>query len=66
VILLRRRDQSVEATLGRQTRSGASDPRLGAQIDVWAKEVKSQELIDNRFLEEMDRSGFFDQLWAKR
>jgi len=30
------------------------------------EKVKPQELIDNRFLEEMDRSGFFDQLWAKR
>ena len=37
-----------------------------AQNDPRAKKVKPQELIDNRFLEEMDKSGFFDQLWAKR
>jgi ABC-type nitrate/sulfonate/bicarbonate transport system substrate-binding protein len=57
----------------------ALEPRLGvkneavqaildevAQTDARAKKVKPQALIDNRFLEEMDRSGFFDQLWAKR
>jgi NitT/TauT family transport system substrate-binding protein len=37
-----------------------------AQTDARAKKVKPQELIDNRFLEEMEKSGFFDQLWAKR
>jgi len=37
-----------------------------AQSDARAKKVKPQELIDNRFLEEMDKSGFFDQIWAKR
>ena len=36
-----------------------------AQNDPRAKKVKPQELIDNRFLEEMDKSGFFVQLWAK-
>jgi len=37
-----------------------------AQTDARAKKVKPQELVDNRFLEEMDKSGFFDQIWAKR
>jgi len=37
-----------------------------AQTDARAKKVRPQELIDNRFLEEMEKSGFFDQLWAKR
>lgn len=36
----------------------ATDPR--------AKKVKPQELIDNRYLDEMEKSGFFDQLWAKK
>ena len=36
----------------------ANDPR--------AKKIKPQELIDNRFLDEMEKSGFFDQLWAKK
>jgi hypothetical protein len=37
-----------------------------AATDPRAKKVKPQELIDNRFLDEMERSGFFDQLWAKK
>lgn len=36
----------------------ATDPR--------AKKVKPQEMIDTRYLDEMEKSGFFDQLWAKR
>ena len=36
------------------------------QVDPRAKKVKPQELIDNRYLEEMEKSGFFDQLWAKK
>ena len=36
----------------------ATDPR--------AKKVKPQELIDTRYLDEMEKSGFFDQLWAKK
>jgi hypothetical protein len=37
-----------------------------AQIDPRAKKVKPQDLIDNRYLDEMEKSGFFDQLWAKK
>jgi len=37
-----------------------------AQTDAAAKKVKPQELIDNRYLDEMEKSGFFDQLWAKK
>jgi NitT/TauT family transport system substrate-binding protein len=57
----------------------ALEPRLGvkdealqaileevAQTDPRAKKVKPQELVDNRYLEEMEKSGFFDQLWAKK
>jgi NitT/TauT family transport system substrate-binding protein len=36
----------------------ATDPR--------SKKVKPQELIDNRYLDEMEKTGFFDQLWAKK
>ena len=36
----------------------ATDPR--------AKKVKPQDLIDSRYLDEMEKSGFFDQLWAKK
>ena len=34
--------------------------------DARAKKIKPQELIDYRYLDEMEKSGFFDQLWAKR
>ena len=37
-----------------------------AQTDPRAKKVKPPELIDNRYLEEMEKSGFFDQIWGKK
>jgi NitT/TauT family transport system substrate-binding protein len=37
-----------------------------AATDPRAKKVKPQELIDLRYLDEMEKSGFFNQLWAKK
>lgn len=37
-----------------------------AQTDPRAKKIKPQELVDSRYLDEMEKSGFFDQLWAKK
>jgi NitT/TauT family transport system substrate-binding protein len=37
-----------------------------APTDARAKKVKPQELIDTRYLDEMEKSGYFDQLWAKK
>jgi NitT/TauT family transport system substrate-binding protein len=37
-----------------------------AATDGRAKKIKPQEMIDNRFLDEMEKSGFFEQLWAKK
>ena len=37
-----------------------------AVTDPRAKKVTAQELIDSRYLDEMEKSGFFDQLWAKK
>jgi NitT/TauT family transport system substrate-binding protein len=37
-----------------------------AATDPRAKKATPQELIDNRYLDEMEKSGFFDELWAKR
>ncbi len=37
-----------------------------AQTDPRAKKVKPQELVDSRYLDEMEKSGFFDQLWDKK
>jgi len=35
-----------------------------AQIDPRAKKVKPEDLVDRRYLDEMEKSGFFDQLWT--
>lgn len=35
---------------------GPTEPR--------AKTVKPQEMIDTRFIDDMEKSGFFDQIWA--
>ncbi len=35
-----------------------------AQTEPRAKKVKPQDLIDNRYLDEMQKSGFFERLWA--
>ncbi len=37
-----------------------------AQVDPRAKKVKPQELMDLRYVEEMEKSGFFDKLWASK
>jgi hypothetical protein len=37
-----------------------------AQTDARAKKIKPQELVDRRYLDDMEKSGFFDQLWAKK
>jgi ABC-type nitrate/sulfonate/bicarbonate transport system substrate-binding protein len=37
-----------------------------AATDARAKKVKPQKLVDSRYLDEMEKSGFFDQLWAKK
>lgn len=35
-----------------------------APIEPRARNVKPQEMIDTRYLDEMEKSGFFDQLWS--
>ena len=37
-----------------------------ALTDARAKKIKPQDLVDNRYVDEMEKSGFFDQLWAKK
>ena len=37
-----------------------------ASTDARAKKVKPQELVDNRYVDDMEKGGFFDQLWAKK
>jgi NitT/TauT family transport system substrate-binding protein len=35
-----------------------------APTDARAKTIKAQEMIDTRYLDEMEKSGFFEQIWA--
>ncbi|MGZ8490391.1 MAG: hypothetical protein ACXWW4_17810, partial [Candidatus Binatia bacterium] len=57
----------------------ALEPRLAMKLEGFqsaldeiapteprAKSVKPQEMIDTRYLEEMEKSGFFEQIWAGR
>lgn len=37
-----------------------------AKIDPRAKKVKPEDLIDRRYIEEMEKSGFFDKLWGSK
>lgn len=35
-----------------------------SKVDARAKKVKAEELIDRRYLEELEKSGFLDRLWG--
>lgn len=37
-----------------------------AATDSRAKNVRPHDLIDRRYLDEMEKSGFFDKIWAKK
>lgn len=37
-----------------------------AQVDPRAKKVRPQDVIDLRYIDEMEKSGFFDKLWADK
>ena len=37
-----------------------------APTDARAKNIKPQEMVDTRYLVEMEKSGFMDQLWGKK
>jgi len=34
------------------------------KVDPRAKKIKVQDLIDRRYLDGLQKSGFFDKLWA--
>jgi hypothetical protein len=34
------------------------------KVDARAKKVKPQDLVDRRFIDGLQKSGFFDKLWA--
>jgi hypothetical protein len=35
-------------------------------VDPRAKNVRPQEMVDTRYLDEMEKSGFFNQIWATK
>lgn len=37
-----------------------------AAVDPGAKKVKPQDMVDTRLLDEMEKSGFMDKLWASK
>lgn len=37
-----------------------------SKVDPRAKKVRPQDLTDRRYLDEMDKSGFFEKLWAEK
>jgi ABC-type nitrate/sulfonate/bicarbonate transport system substrate-binding protein len=37
-----------------------------SQVDPRAKKIKPQDLVDRRYLDEMEQSGFFNKLWTEK
>jgi NitT/TauT family transport system substrate-binding protein len=37
-----------------------------SQLDPRAKKIKPQDVVDSRYLDEMQKGGFFDQLWGSK
>jgi len=35
-----------------------------SKVDPRAKKVKPQDLMDRRYIDEMEKSGFFNKLWG--
>jgi len=58
--------QALEPRLAIKMESLQRIPDEVAQTDARAKKIKPQELVDTRYLDEMEKSGFFDQLWVKK
>lgn len=42
------------------------EPETPCSLPFRAKMVKPQEMIDTRYHDEMEKSGFFEQIWARR
>ena len=39
--------------------------RFGTPTDAGAKNIKPQQLIDMKYLDEMEKSGFDESLWGR-
>ncbi|HEX2385460.1 MAG TPA: ABC transporter substrate-binding protein [Candidatus Binatia bacterium] len=57
--------KALESRLAMSTESIQAMIEDVAQTDPRAKKVKAQELIDTRYIDEMNQSGFFEQIWKK-
>ena len=57
--------KALESRLAMSTESIQAMIDDVAQTDPRAKNVKAQAMIDTRYIDEMEKSGFFDQLWKK-
>ena len=57
--------KALESRLAMSTESIQAMIDDVAQADPRAKKVKAQELIDTRYIDEMEKSGFFEQIWKK-
>jgi ABC-type nitrate/sulfonate/bicarbonate transport system substrate-binding protein len=57
--------KALESRLAMSTESIQAMIDDVAQTDPRAKKVKAQEMIDTRYIDEMEKSGFFEQIWKK-
>jgi hypothetical protein len=50
-----------------ELKAAALQPMLEevARTNARANSVKPEELMDRRYLSEMEKSGFFEQMWVK-
>jgi len=55
--------KSLEPRLAIKTEALQSVLEEIAKVDPRAKKVKAEELVDRRYLVEMEKSGFFDNVW---
>ena len=63
------KDAAVGALLlriGKKSAARLGGDADGSQADQRAKAVKPQDLIDRRYLSELEKSGFFGKLWGGR
>lgn len=58
--------KALEPRLGLSTEAMVAMLEDVSQVDPRARKVKPQELIDTRYLDEMEKSGFLDKLWASK
>ncbi|MGH7772765.1 MAG: hypothetical protein ACREQA_11100 [Candidatus Binatia bacterium] len=61
-----KRSLALSIILGIKTEGFQAILEEVSKVDSRAKKVKPEDLIDRRYLDEMEKSGFFDRLWAAK